>query len=192
MFIHFLQYEVWASDQSNTIGGLTSPGVKGGYLWIWNSTQVDKQLAGDGDAVPMSCTPTDANGPCNYLDVFPQEIVDSASGLTLGDLPGFGRIHIILKDPTGNYVAGSFFAPGGGYVGIIDTRTKHAVALFRATGFTFAGQSETQRTVHMSTWTTDGSAILIDNLNGRAIERIDVIRNNQGGECVLSNTRMLL
>ena len=32
----------------------------------------------------------------------------------------------------------------------------------------------------MSFWNADGSAIIIDNLNGKMIERIDVTRDNKG------------
>ncbi|KAG7337182.1 hypothetical protein IV203_017385 [Nitzschia inconspicua] len=74
----------------------------------------------------MSCTPTQANGPCNLLDVFPQELVDSVTGVTLGNLPGFG--------------------------------------------FTFEGQTTSARSVHMSIWSDDGRALLVDNLDGKAIE----------------------
>ncbi|KAG7367631.1 hypothetical protein IV203_030302 [Nitzschia inconspicua] len=174
-----VKYEVWGSDQSNSVPGITSPGTKGGFVWIWNSTQVDTQIDGDGDAVPMTCTPTQANGPCNILDVFPQGLVDSATGLTLAELPGFGRLHSIIQDPFGKYTAASLFVPGGGYVGIIDTNTKQAIGLFRVTGFTFEGQTTSARSVHMCIWSADGKALLVSNLNGKAIERIDITRNNQ-------------
>lgn len=113
------------------------------------------------------------------FDVFPQGLVDSFSGSTLSALDGFGRIHGVIQDPFGKYVTANLFAPGGGYVGVIDTETKQAIALFRVTGFSFTGQTSAQRSVHMSFWAVDGSAILVANLNGKAIERIDVTRNNK-------------
>ncbi|KAG7373873.1 hypothetical protein IV203_012968 [Nitzschia inconspicua] len=173
------RYEVWGSDQSNSVAGVSTPGTKGSFIWIWNSTQIDRQLAGDGDAVPMTCTRTKANGPCDLLEAFPEGLVDSVTGLTLGALPGFGRLHGVIQDPYGKYVAASVFVPGGGYVGIIDTNTKQAIALFRVTGFTFEGQTTSARSVHMCIWSDDGKALLVDNLDGKAIERIDVTRNKQ-------------
>lgn len=62
------------------------------------------------------------------------------------------------------------------YVGIIDTETKEAIALFRATAFNFDDTSD--RSIHMSFWTNDGSAVIIGNLHGKAIMRIDVTRDN--------------
>jgi len=67
------------------------------------------------------------------------------------------------------------FAPGGGYVGVVDVASKEAIALFRVTAF------GTGRSVHMSFFDDfDGSSILIDNLNGKAIEKIAVVRDSSG------------
>lgn len=101
-------------------------------------------------------------------------MVTDSNGAQLSDLPGFGRFHGILIDPQQKYAALSMFAPNGGYVGIMDTSTKEAVALFRATGFNVG------RSAHMSFWSQDGSALIIDNLNGKAIERINVKRDSEG------------
>ena len=60
-------------------------------------------------------------------------------------------------------------------MGVIDARTKEAVALFRVTEFDY---NSSKRSVHMSFWSADGSAIIIDNLHGKAIERIDVTRDS--------------
>lgn len=60
---------------------------------------------------------------------------------------------------------------------MIDAKTKEAIALFRATEF---NQNSNIVSVHMSTWSADGSAILVDNLHGKAIERIDVTRDTDG------------
>lgn len=59
-------------------------------------------------------------------------------------------------------------------IGVMDAETKEAVALFRAT------QTGTGRTNHMSFWRYDGLAILVCNLDGRIVERIDVTRDVTG------------
>ncbi len=41
-------------------------------------------------------------------------------------------------------------------------------------------QNPNKVSVHMSTWSHDGSSILVDNLHGKAIERIEVTRNADG------------
>ena len=169
-------YEVWASDQSNSVPGETSAGVKGSYLWIWDSSAIQEQLNGGTDAKPLSCT-TAPEGPCDLLDIFPQDLTDGTGG-TLGSLPAFGRLHGVIKDPQNLYVNANIFAPGGGYVGIIDTETKEAIGLFRVTETDFP--TGPKRSVHMSFWTPDGSAIIVDNLNGKMIERINVTRDNKG------------
>eukprot|EP00977_Amphora_coffeiformis_P014490 scaffold4060_cov190-Amphora_coffeaeformis.AAC.24 len=179
---HARQYEIWGSDQSNSIEGQGAGGINGGFLWIWNSTQVCEQLSGSGDAVPVSCLPDQANGPCNLLDMFPGELrqynkKDEPTGSTLNDLGVFGRLHGVIKDPFDKYVNANFFVRGGAYLGIIDTETKEAIGLFRATSFNFGGT--TDRSIHMSFWTTDGSAVIIANLHGKAIERIDVTRDKE-------------
>lgn len=58
---------------------------------------------------------------------------------------------------------------------MINTLTKEAIGLFRVTSF--GGAAEPKRSVHMSVWNEDGSAIIIDNLHGKAIERINVLRD---------------
>ena len=177
-----LQYEVWGSDQSNSIAAVQSAGVHGSFLWIWNSTEVNKQLRDfDNQAVPMTCVPWQANGPCNVLDMFPANLEqydgnDSPTEETLGSLGLFGRLHGVIKDPMNMYVSANFFVLGGAYVGIIDTETKEAIALFRATKFNY-GAGSSQRSIHMSYWAEDGSSIVIANLHGKAIERIDIERD---------------
>lgn len=178
----FYGYEIWASDQSNSAQGIAAPGVAGGYVWIWDSADLERQLAGGPDAQPLGCAPGKAPGnagPCNVLDLFPADLEEidadgQPTGLQRGDLAGFGRLHGMLPDPQSRYMNVNLFAPNGGYVGIIDTRSKAAVALFRVTG------SSAGRSVHMSYWTDDGSALLIANLNGKLLERIDVERNPSG------------
>jgi len=173
-------YEVWGSDQSNSVPFQLSAGIKGSYLWIWDSESIGTQIEGGADATPLPCTPSGLSGPCNLLEVFPSDLVENSSTggtwNTLGDLQKFGRLHGMLKDPQNKYVTANIFAPGGGYIGVIKTSTKEAVALFRVTAF---GPTN-QRSVHLSYWSDDGSAIVIANLHGKAIERIDVMRDNIG------------
>ncbi len=170
-------YEVWGADQSNSVAGESSAGVKGSFLWIWDSDSIQDQVAGGADAKPLSCTPNDTEGPCDLLDIFPQDLKEVGTDTLLGDLPAFGRLHGVIKDPSNRYVTANIFTPTGGYVGVLDTETKEAVALFRVTATT---GNASQRSVHMSYWATDGSAILVDNLHGKMIERIDVTRDKKG------------
>lgn len=183
-------YEVWASDQSNSVADAAAPGTNGSFLWIWDSADIEAQLAGGPDAQPIGCkknndgqSPQNA-GPCDLWDVFPGSLVErnadgTESGSNLSDLSGFGRLHGMLPDPQNRYVTANIFAPSGGYVGIIDTRTKGAVALFRVTGTNVGGNTD-RRSVHMSFWNADGSSILVANLHGKVLERIDVTRNSSG------------
>ena len=173
-------YEIWGSDQSNSVAGESSRGVRGSYMWIWDSKDVDRQLKTGKLAEPLGCDGKNrpGDGPCNVLDVFPSSLVEhdgnGPTGNTLGDLPAFGRLHGMLADPQNRYMNVNMFAPGGGYVGIVDGESKEAVALFRVTG-TNAGRS-----LHMSFWNSDGSALLLANLNGKVLERIDITRKNDG------------
>ena len=98
-------YEIWASDQSNSVPGEAALGVKGSFLWIFDSDEVQAQLEGNIDnATPLSCTPgEDTTGPCDAFDVFPTNLTeannDGPTGNTLNDLPGFGRLHAMVVDP---------------------------------------------------------------------------------------------
>ena len=180
-------YEVWASDQSNSVPGVASRGTEGSFLWIWDSADIERQLEGGPDAEPLGCgkgwRTRKVAGPCDLNDVFPASLVEvdadgEPTGETRGSLPAFGRLHGMLPDPQDRYLTANIFAPGGGYVGVIDRRTKTAVGLFRVTGTNVAGADT--RSVHMSAWSEDGSAIIIANLNGKVLERIDVVRNGSG------------
>jgi hypothetical protein len=132
------------------------------------------------EANPLSCTPDESNGPCDLLKIFPSTLerctTTGCTGETLGGLEGFGHLHGVIKDSFSRYVTANMFAPGGGYVGVIDTETKEAVALFRVTKVNLP----VPRSVHMSFWSTDGSAIIVANLYGKMIERIDVKRSKDG------------
>ena len=173
-------YEIWGADQSNSVSGVDDRGVSGSWIWVWDSKDVEAQLKGGEAAKPLGC---DGNnlagaGPCNLYDVFPSTLVENNSngstGKSLGDLSGFGRLHGMLPDPQNLYMNVNIFAPNGGYIGIIDGETKEAVALFRVTG------TNVGRSVHMSFWNSDGSALLVANLHGKVLERIDIERNESG------------
>ena len=138
-------YEVWGSDQSNSVSGVASRGISGSFLWIWDSADIEAQLAGGANAAPLPCGPSDGGaGPCDLHDLFPQGLTEvdadgTPTGNTLGDLDGFGRLHGVIVDPQQRYVTANIFAPGGAYVGVVDTQTKEAIGLFRATGTNVAG-----------------------------------------------------
>lgn len=180
-------YEIWASDQSNTgdTSKHTGLGVYGSLLWIWPSEEVEKQIQTQSPAVSTPCTPEALTGPCDILKIFPQTLqeVDRngyPTGYNLKDLNSFGRMHGIQKDPFDKYVAASIYSPGGGYVGVIDSETKGAVALFRITKVSWTtgdARNTNKRSVHMCFWSTDGSAIIVSNYEGKMIERIDIKRN---------------
>lgn len=180
-----VDYEVWGSDQSNSVPGQSAVGVRGGYLWVWDSASIESQINGDGDATPLPCSPEATQGPCDLFEIFPTNLAQMNSdgtptGNTLGDLPSVGRWHGVRKDPSSNkYVLASIFARGGGYVGIIDTRTKEAIALFRVTNFSFSDGAG-DRSVHMGFWSVDGSQCIIANLHGKAVERINIERDWNG------------
>ena len=182
-------FEIWASDQSNSVPGLGTLGTDGSYLWIWDSSEMENYSA---ENVPLSCTPDKEQGPCDIYDIFPSTLEEYNSdgvktGMTVSDLNGFGRLHGSLKDPSNSrYINVNLFTPSGGYVGIMDTTTKEAIGLFRVAATTGTGPS---RSVHMSFWTVDGSAIIIANLHGKMVERIDVTRNADGEIIDLSFNR---
>ena len=72
-----------------------------------------------------------------------------------------GRLHGVLQDPQNKYVTANIFAPSGGYVGVIDTTTKEAIALFRVTKMSLSDGASVTRNVHLSLFTADGSAIIV-------------------------------
>ena len=171
-------YEIWGSDQSNSVADVESRGVNGSWIWVWDSQDVEKQLETGEIAQPLSCDGSNqpGGGPCNVYDVFLPSLTEYDKNGPTGDTLGtdFGRLHGMLPDPQNLYLNANLFSPGRGYVGIIDGETKEAVALFRVSG-TSAGRS-----VHMSFWNSDGSALLVANLHGKVLERIDVSRDADG------------
>lgn len=171
-------YEIWGSDQSNSVADAPARGVSGSWIWVWDSEDLEQQLETGEAAQPLGC---DGNnqpgaGPCNVYDVFLPSLSEYDSSGATGNSLGtdFGRLHGMLPDPQNRYLNVNLFSPGGGYVGIIDGETKEAVALFRVSG-TSAGRS-----VHMSFWNSDGSALLVANLHGKVLERIDISRDASG------------
>lgn len=174
-------YEIWGSDQSNSVAGAESRGVDGSFIWVWRSTDVIGQIISRGRklASPVGCDGQNrpGDGPCDVKDVFPGTLREydsmGATNAVLGDYT-YGRLHGMLVDPQNRYMNANLFGPGNGFIGIIDGATKEAVAIFRVTATT-AGQR-----VHMSFWNSDGTAILIANLNGKVLERIDITRDVDG------------
>ncbi len=62
-------YEVWGSDQSNTVPNLDALGIKGSYLWIWDETDVDEVITSGVTPKSKGCTPDATEGPCDLLDM---------------------------------------------------------------------------------------------------------------------------
>ncbi len=180
-------YEVWASDQSNSVAGAAGLGSLGSYIYVWDSDDVKKQISGGSAAKPVGCG-ADANaagkGPCDIREIFTATLKDETGAVLRneagGNNGGFGRLHGMLSDPMGKYMNFNLFKTGGdgGLVGIMDAEKKVAVALFRVakTNSPSAGG----RSVHMSFWNVDGSALFVANLHGRIIERIDIQRDATG------------
>lgn len=172
-------YEVWGADQSNSVAGAGARGVDGSWIWVWNSEDIEAQIKHGTAAEPLGCDGANVpgEGPCDLKAVFPADLAEfdaeGATGASLGD-HAYGRLHGMLPDPQNRYMNINLFGPGNGFVGIMDGATKQAVALFRVTATT-SGQR-----VHMSFWNSDGSALLVANLNGKLLERIDVVRDSQG------------
>ena len=183
-----LPYDIWASDQSNSVPNAPARGVDGSYMWIWNSEDVERQIKNPKKiAKPLKCDGSNEVNPtglgCDIWSIFTRglkEVTDNGveTGQTLGSLHDngapFGKLHGALPDPQNKYVNVNMFAPNGGYVGIMDGETKEAVALFRVTS------TNTGNTMHMTFWSRSGDAIYIANLGGRALERIDIVRDSDG------------
>lgn len=173
-------YEVWSGDLSNSVAGLGTPGAAGGYLYIFDSADIEAQIGGGAPAQPLDCGAIP--GPCDLKALFPPSLVEmdasgAPTGMTLGDfdLSGFARLHAVERDPQGRYVALSLHGLSGGFIGIMDADTKQAVALFRASGTNADGGFD-QRAVPTARWNSDGSALIVANHDGKILERIDVAR----------------
>jgi hypothetical protein len=161
-------YEVWMSDQGNTNGyvgpgvGQNQAGSNGGMIRIYDSADLEQ-------AAPVN-NPTNLN----VTAVFPNAAANTGTVVN--------RIHGMLPSPNHNYMNVNFVASG--HVGIIDARTKAAVALFRttgtnvgdkdATGAAIASSTASGRQNHMSFWSPDGSYLIVANQFGKLLERIDI------------------
>ncbi|MEB3259950.1 MAG: hypothetical protein VKP63_04900 [Cyanobacteriota bacterium] len=148
-------YEIWLSDQANTLGlTSTSPtGSHGGQIRIYDSADLER--------------PTPNHRPL-ILDVT-KDLFPDADTTTKAHV---SRIHGIMPSPDNRYMALNFVASG--HLGIVDGETKKSVCLFRTT------QTSTGRQNHMSFWSPTGSQIIVANQNGRILERVDVRRNSSG------------
>ncbi len=159
-------YEIWAADQSSTVPNQIALGARGGRLWIWKDKAIQGTIS-NKTTPPLPCKPKPSSGPwvgpCDLFDIFPGSLSQMNStgptGKTLQELDNIGVWHGLVKDPSNKYVLASLFARGGGYVGIIDTRTRGAVALFRVTkyrheGITTGTTPSGDRSVHMTLWTS--------------------------------------
>jgi hypothetical protein len=161
-------YEVWLSDQGNTNGyvgsgaGQNQAGSNGGMIRIYDS--VDLEMS----------PPVDSPVNMNVTTVFANALTNTGSDVN--------RIHGMLPSPNHNYMNVNFVASG--HMGIIDARTKAAVALFRTTGTNvgdkdasgaaISGSTASGRQNHMSFWSPDGSYLIIANQFGKLLERVDV------------------
>jgi hypothetical protein len=168
--VQAIDYEVWASDQSNSVGG-ASAGTTGSFLQIFEGADVETYVNGGAAPTPIACAGTAA--PCDALDVFPGTLVDD-QGDSLDDNGSIGRLHGAIPDPQHKYVNVNLFAGGKGYVGIMTADTKEAIALWRVT------KTNTGESLHMSFWSDDGTALYLANLHGRILERIDITRDEHG------------
>lgn len=148
-------YEVWLSDQANTMGISSSIpfGTHGGQIRIYDSADLE--------------LPIPINNPLILdvsKDLFPDADVKTNAHVS--------RMHGILPSPDNRYMALNFVASG--HLGIVDGETKKSVCLFRTT------QTSTGRQNHMSFWSPSGNQLIIANQNGRILERVDVRRNSSG------------
>lgn len=138
------QYEVWASDQTNSAGfsATADTGTHGGFIRIYDKKDID------------SMNPI--NNPV---------VIDVATwaNRTGGNLT---RLHGMLPSPNHNYMNVNLVVSG--HLAIVDGRTKKPVALFRSTGTTTGRQN------HMSFWSPDGNYLLIANQNGKLLERVNI------------------
>ncbi|MBL8054730.1 MAG: hypothetical protein JNK03_15255, partial [Nitrospira sp.] len=109
-----VRYELWASDQSNTVVGKGALGIDGSLLWIWDNKTIEKQVDGGRSAAPMPCAGTAA--PCDTNLVFPAGLSEynEFNAFTGNMRPPAGRLHSAFIDPQQKYALLSFFAPGGG------------------------------------------------------------------------------
>ncbi|KOP27166.1 hypothetical protein AMR41_07425 [Hapalosiphon sp. MRB220] len=148
-------YEVWLADQGNTqeITVNNPKGSYGGKVRIYAGKDLEKN--------PPVSNPL-------VLDVV-SDLFPMAQSTT-GD--NVNRIHGITATPDFKYATLNFVASG--HLGIVNTKTKKPVCLFRTT------QTSTGWQNHMSLVSSDYSKILIANQNGKMLERVNILKNAQG------------
>lgn len=153
-----VNYEVWLSDQVNSqgISADADTGTHGGIITIYDSADLEKQPP-EHEPVNLEVT-----------EIWPDALQNTGAELA--------RIHGMLPSPNHNYMTANFVASG--HLGIIDGRTKEAVALFRTTG-TDTGQQN-----HMSFWSADGTHILVANQGGKLLERINITWDETGQDII--------
>ena len=186
-----IDYEVWAADQSNSTPSIPAKGTDGSLLWIWDGAAVNTYAAGPSTGAQPAALPCNAGntpGPCDLHAIFPgtlDEFSSDAAGaaiadttLNLSDVGPIARLHGAIPDPQHRSVNMNMFAPGNGFVGIISADTKEAISLYRVSKTN--APSGGGRSLHMSFWNADGSQLLLANLHGRILERIDIVRDDQG------------
>ena len=94
-------YEIWGSDQSNSVSGVASRGVDGSYMWIWDSEDVDVQLAG-AIGSPNACRAVgNANGKNPISIIIPCHRVIGSDGRLTGYGGGLWRKEWLIKHERG-------------------------------------------------------------------------------------------
>ncbi|MDH3830805.1 MAG: hypothetical protein OEU48_03995, partial [Gammaproteobacteria bacterium] len=60
-------YEIWGSDQSNSVRDAGARGINGSYMWIWDGKDVGNQIKKGTPAQPLGCdgSNTPGDGPCD-------------------------------------------------------------------------------------------------------------------------------
>lgn len=163
-------YEVWVSDQTNSAGisGTNNNGTHGGFLRVFDGMDLDLD--------PNTATSTNLDTAA----LWPNAMANTGSNAV--------RIHGMVPSPNHNYMAVSFVVSG--HLGLVDARTKTAVALWRSTGTAngqfdgagaaIAGSTASGRQNHLTLWSPDGKYMLIANQNGKMLERVNVTWDNSG------------
>jgi hypothetical protein len=163
-------YEVWVSDQTNSAGisGTNNSGTHGGFLRVFDGAALDLD--------PNTATSTNLDTAA----LWPNALANTGSNAV--------RIHGMVPSPNHNYMAVSFVVSG--HLGLVDARTKTAVALFRSTGtangqydgagVAISGSTASGRQNHLTLWSPDGKYMLIANQNGKMLERVNVTWDNSG------------
>jgi hypothetical protein len=163
-------YEVWVSDQTNSAGisATNNNGTHGGFLRIFDGAALDLN--------PNTATSTNLDTAL----LWPNALANTGSNAI--------RIHGMIPSPNHNYMAVSFVVSG--HLGIVDARTRTAVALFRTTGTAngnldgagapISGSTATGRQNHLTLWSPDGKYMVIANQNGKMLERVNVTWDNSG------------